>query len=191
MKKTIIFTLAALAAATCLSACGNSRGAQKTEYDLLNARLNANYSELNVKIENGQLVSEYKYSYSNDEVKVNYSVQRFAAISLENPSNESITTFTGEGSYKNGAIVSNDDNLPATLAEKEFSFSEAYFENVEIKSLYFKADVKDANAFMGFEIECENMKVYATFKGDVMYEVKISYDAKNGNSVVYTYSFKA
>ena len=196
MKKSLILVSAACAAAACLCACNSSCNNNNSEngYDAINSMLKQNYSSIVITVtdtfdDDTSLVGEYTLNYSDGGVTVSYSVERFADISLENPSTDFKTTITGETVIKDGEVVSGNADIVASIPVTGFDFKEEYFENAELKSVYFKADVKEPKAFTGTQTDCSGMTVYATFI-DVIHDIELTYTSSDGVFVKCTYRFK-
>lgn len=189
MKKSILMIAAAGVAACALSACGG----ETTGYDQLNSMLAENYSQIALTVtdtfdEDLSLKSEYVFKYSESEIKVEYSVERFADISLDNTSNGLTVTATGTAVIKDGEVKGGKDaGITADMANLKFNFKEQYFENATLTGVYFKADVKNVGSFLGLALGCTDMKVYAEFL-DVFYSIDISYTL-DGNKVECNYVF--
>ena len=196
MKKKWIMFAAVCAFSCCLGLVGCDMGSNTGEYDALNAMLDADYSQIVLTVtdtfdKNTSLTSEYTVKYSTDTITVTYTVERFNEASLDNPSTDIKTTLTGEAVIEDGAIVSrsgDDIKLPVDIAKPRLTFNKKYFENVNLTGVNLKADVKNADAFLGSQVSCTGMKVSATFL-DVFYNINISYTSAGGNKVEYKYVF--
>lgn len=190
MKKKIFAVAAACAAALSLGACTTA----SDEYAPLNAMLDLNYSKIILTVtdtfdDTASLISVYEMEYSEVGVTVKYSVERFTELSLDAPAASDKTTLTGTAQIKDGAVTGGENvNLPATIADTGFTFKGEYFENAELEGTYLKADVKNVSGFMGTEIVCSDMKVFATFL-DSFYDITVTYTGENGNAVECVYKF--
>lgn len=194
MKKPILMLAAVGAAACCLGACGENYD----EYAMLNEMANADYSQVVLTVtntfdEHTSLSSVYTIKYSGVTVTVEYAVEKFTKIdaSLDGPAEDVITTLTGEIIIQGGVITSRDGDdvgLTAEVAYIGLEFKQDYFENVELTGNTLKADVKSANEFLGSQVTCSDMKVYATFI-EVFNEVNITYTSESGCLVEYSYIF--
>lgn len=190
MKKTIFAVAAACAAALSLGACTTA----SDEYAPLNAMLDLNYSKIILTVtdtfdDTASLTSEYEMEYSDGGVTVKYSVERFTEVSLDAPAANEKTTLTGTAQIKDGAVTGGENvNLPATIADTGLTFKGEYFENAELEGTYLKADVKNVSGFMGADIVCSDMKVFATFL-DSFYNIRITYTGEKGNAVKCLYEF--
>lgn len=192
MKKQI-YVLATLLAATCgLAACGS----KSSEYAALNEMLDVGYSKIEITVtetfeENLSLESKYTIEYSDSQITVGYTVEKFAELSINKPLADIKTTLKGEAVIQGGEIVSvegDDINLSADIAKTGFAFKKKYFKNAELKSMYLKADVKNVSGFMGTKLTCTNMKVDAFFM-DAFDYINIMYTSAGGNAVEYRYNF--
>ena len=125
-------------------------------------------------------------------VTVDYTIERFNQISLENPNTDVKYTTSGQVVLKNGDTSATLDNgnivITPDVAKADFDFKAEYFKNAELTSLYMKADVKDVNSFMKTTLNCKDMKVYAEFL-DAYYLIKVNYADENGTQVEYNYEF--
>lgn len=192
MKKAILAIAAFCVAAAFFGAC--EKPGEPDKYEVLNAKLNLNYSSLVITVtdtfdSDSSLISTYTVSHSDDGVKVSYSIERFAEISLENPTSDYKVTTVGEAVIKDGVVVSGDLDVSGVLPDG-LNFKEEYFKNIEITSFSLEADVKDAAGFLGTEITCTDMKVSASFR-DAFNSITITYKAESGNDVEYLYQFGA
>ena len=197
MKKRIFAISALCAAAAVIGGC-TVKPEENTfnEYDELNAMLAVNYSQIDLTVTNtfddeSVLTSEYTMKFSDGSTTVNYSVERFAGISLDSASSL-ITTLTGEAVIADGKVtyVQGDAvSLDALASATALDFKEEYFENVELTGVYLRADVTNAGGFTGSELTCTDMKVEATFL-EFFYTIKITYTAQGGNCVEYLYNFQ-
>lgn len=196
MKKALLTLIAACAAATCLAGCASCNSSSSaSQYEEINAMLAMDYSRVKLTVsetfDDVVLKSEYTLDYTANGVTVTYSVQRFAEVSLEG-AGSSKETLTGTAVIVNGAVVSvngEDANITADIAETGLSFKEEYFENADCTSKYLRADVKDADAFMGSDVTCTNMRVFTNYD-KFLYDIQITYTSASGNSVEYMYVFK-
>lgn len=190
MKKKIFAVAVACAAALSLGACTTA----SDEYAPLNAMLDLSYSKIILTVtdtfdESAFLTSEYVLEYSDGGVTVKYSVERFTEISIDAPAASNKITLKGEALIKDGAVTGGENvNLPATIADTGLTFKGEYFENAELEGTYLKADVKNVSGFMGADIVCSDMKVFATFL-DSFYEITVTYTGENGNAVECGYQF--
>ena len=196
MKKRLLTIAAIGVAVCCLGACKPaSSGTAADEYDDLNAMLNADYSQIvltvtNTYDEDTSLKSEYTITYSETQITVEYSVERFVDISLDNPSKEIKTTLSGVAVIINDDISFNGDevDITAEIAKPGLTFKKDYFKNAQLTGNYLIADVKNASAFLGSQLNCSDMKVNAIFL-DMFYEIQISYISESGNKVEIEYLF--
>ena len=194
MKKSILMIAAAGVAACCLGACSSSCGKKgdSKKYDQLNSMLAVNYSQISLTVtdtfdDNTSLKSEYVFKYSESEITVEYSVERFSQLSLD-ASTEFKTTFEGTAVIKDGKVTGGEEvGLTAAMASPKFTFKEENFENITLTGVYLQADVKNVGAFCGLALGCTDMKIYAEFL-QIFYNIEISY-TQDGNSVVYKYVF--
>ena len=193
MKKQIFALVAVGVAACCLGACKKNNNNEK--YDELNAMLHADYSQIVITVtdtfdEDTVLESEYRISYSADTILVEYSVEQFSEISLDNPTQSVITRLVGEATIKGEEITFDGDTVPMTagIAHPSFVFNVNYFKNADLAGNYLIADVKNPSAFMGTELTCSDMKVRVTFL-EVLLKLDISYISASGSQVKYSYAF--
>ena len=192
---------AVCAAACCLSACDNSGnqpsgGSASDGYDTLNAMLSANYSQITLTVtdtfdERTSLKSEYAINYSDSGITVNYTVEQFAEMDLNNPSADIKVTLSGEAKIEDGVVtvVSGDDvNLSASIARVGLVFKKEYFNNAVLSNVLFRADVTNPSAFLGSESACGDMKVESTF-GQLFNYIHITYNSAEANKVDVKYIF--
>ena len=186
----VIMTLCVAAAVVGGCTTGNAK-----EYDALNEKLNHKYSQIVLTVtdafdENSVLKSEYTMTFPSGAMKVNYSVERFAELSLDFVADQK-TTLVGEATVAGGNIVYGDGDkvdLTALASGTGLNFKEEYFANIDLTGMYLKADVTNPGGFTGTELNCTGMKVNATFL-EVFYTIQITYTAQNGNAVEYLYTF--
>ena len=190
-KRFIAFGATVLAAACCLGSCGE----QPDGYDALNEMLHKDYSQIVLTVTDTfdgeiSLTSVYTVKYSNEGVTVDYKVERFSVLTPDAPSTDVKTTFTGTAVVEDGVIVSAGEEVGFSSIEfvTGLAFKGEYFENAELTDAYMIADVKDADAFMGTEISCTEMKATAVFY-DVFYTINITYTSASGSRVKYLYEF--
>ena len=196
MKKVLLISLIC-AAACSLSACTLSLGGNKTsksEYDELNSMLSANYSQIEITIKNNfteediTLESKYTVKYSQSEITVEYRVERFTEFTLENPETSVKTVYEGTAVIVGGVISGGEDiNLTADIARLSLTFKEELFENVTLTGMYLDADVKNASGFLGTNISCTDMHVYAEFL-TFFYNITVNY-RQSGHEIEYSYVF--
>lgn len=195
MKKQF-FVLAAATIAVCsLAACDNKNSSnEKNQYDSLNTMLDASYSQIVISVtdvfdENITLSSVYTIKYGGSNVKIEYSVEKLAEISLDAPTSDVKITFTGEATIT-GTVIEGGSEVGLTAADARvgLTFKEEYFENTKLGGSFLKADVKDPSGFLGLELTCSDMKVDATFL-DAFLNIKITYVSESGGSVEYKYVF--
>ena len=194
MKKRILLFSAVCAAACALSGCNLFGNNSNDEYAAINAMLAADYSCIKISITNDftdediTLKSEYTVKYSQSEINIQYSVQRFSEISLEKPNEGPVTTYEGTAKIVDGVISGGEEvGLTASIASLSITFKKDYLENVDMTGMYIQADVKDASGFLGTDISCTDMKVNAEFF-TCFENMTISYK-QSGRSVKYEYVF--
>lgn len=188
MKKQL-FTVAAIGVAVCcLGACKKSQ-ADNSEWAALNAMLDYNYSQIEISVtdtfdEYTSLKSEYVIDYSDSQITVTYSVEKFVEISLGNPVSNEKTTFTGKAFINGGsiALIGDDIDITADIADIGLTFKKSYFRNVNLTGNYLNADVENVSKFIGSKLVCSNMKVEAFFL-EVFDNIKINYVSAIGSSV--------
>lgn len=191
MKKLIPVITAVCAVA----AFGGCKTRHTKEYEELNAKLDLSYSRIVLTVtesfeEDLTLVSEYAMSFTDEGMTVDYSVERFAQASLDSEASEK-TTLAGEAKIAGGKVsyVSGDEvTLDSLVTGSGLSFKEEYFKNADLTGVYLKADVKNASAFLGTQIQCSDMKVFATFL-DYFMKIQVSFKAEDGSLVEYRYDF--
>lgn len=193
-KRRYIGLFAAVCAALCLGACKPEEAEKPDPYAPLNEMLGLHYSGIVLTVtetfgEGVFLTGEYRISDAEEGKKVVYSVEQFAELIWDGPS-EQKTVLSGEAVYSDGFLISrtgDETELPAVLG-RGLVFREEYFANAELRGTYFKADVKDVSSFLGADPECTDMKVEATFL-EIFYEIGISYVSGGGIGTEYRYRF--
>ena len=196
MKKSV-FALATIGIAVCCLGACKTKDVDE-QYNELNAMLQANYSEIVIRMtdtfdKDTSLTEEYRMSYSSTTVFVEYSVERFVEISIDNPSSDLKTELKGIATIKDGSISFNGDEVPgmtADIANISLNFNKSYFAKAEFEDKSFTADVSSPSGFMGSALLCTNMKVNAAFD-EVFSSIQISYTSPSGSQVKYSYTFTA
>lgn len=200
MKKPIFIIAAVCAAAAFFGGCQSCNSEptdnKKGGYEALNDLLALDYSGFKLTVTDTfdaetSLKSEYVVEYSANGATVNYSIERFAEISLGTPVSSAKVTLEGVAVIKDGVVVSvdgDDVNITADAAETGLNFKEEYFENARLTGINFNADVKNSSGFLGADITCTEMKVQAYFP-KALDNIKITYKADGGNRVEYVYKF--
>lgn len=196
MKKSILIISAAVACAVAcgFGACSCKKSGNSTRYENLNNMLNANYSEINLTVtntfdESTFLTSEYIINYYESAITVEYTVERFSSLSIDDPSIGYKYVLSGEAYIENGEVTGGEEvGINATFANPKFNFKEQYFVNAVLEDVYFQADVKNAAAFLGYDISCTDMKIYAVWLNGRYSTIRINY-AQNGVEVEYRYVF--
>lgn len=195
MKKLILAVSAVAVVASCgLGACSckKSKSSGYNDYDNLNDMLAESYSQIVLTVntsydEDTSLTSEYVMKYSENEITVEYTVERFSSLSLDG-SDGFKTVLEGTATIKDGEVTGGEEvGISASIANPKFNFKESYFENVTLTGLHLKADVKNPSAFFGLSLSCTDMKVEATYL-IFFSNITISY-TQNGNKVEYNYEF--
>ena len=197
MKKSILMlsATAVCAAAFGFGACSCNKGGDgRDSVSFLNEMLDANYSQIILTVtdtfdKDTSLESEYIINYSENEITVEYTVEEFSSLSLGDSSTDFKTVKSGTATIKDGkvAFVGDDVGISADFANPKFNFKEEYFENVDLKDISFKADVKNPTAFLGLSVNYSDMKVSAIFV-NIFTSLRISY-TENGRQVEYNYEF--
>lgn len=195
MKKQLIAIAAIGVSLCCLSAC--TKTDKNNKYDALNEMLEANYFRIELTItdtfdEDTSLESNYYIDYSDSFIFVEYTIEKFAEISLESPSTDIKTTLIGQVIIKDGTIVTvigDDAGITAEIANITLSFDESYFKNIYLTDDYIEADVKDESGFLGHNINCTNMSMRASFN-NVFSRMEITYTSTIGSVVEYVFEFK-
>lgn len=194
IKKYIpLITTVCVAAAVC-AGC-TTKGADNTEYDKLNAKLQADYSQIVLNVtneidEDTTLSGEYTMNFSDDGVTVTYRVETLPELSLDTTAGEKLT-LTGEAKItgKTVTYVSGDEApLDALTAGKGLNFKSEYFKNADLTDTHLIADVVNPGGFMGSQLKCTGMKVNASFVS-VFSEISVTYTGQGGNRVEYLYTF--
>ena len=190
MKKAILIISAICVAACALTACNSSCG---NEYKRLNSKLKEDYSQISITVNNTfteeqiTLTSVYTVKYAQNEITVDYKVERFSEFTLESPVTDVKTTYEGSASIVGGIISGGEEvGLTEDIASLNLNFKKKNFENVTFNKTFFSADVKNTNSFLGVA-ECTDMHVVAGFD-DKFKSITVSY--KQGvNEVEYKYVF--
>ena len=196
MKKSILLISTVCAAACIFSSCKSCDKKKTTVYEDLNAMLAENYSQISISInntfteENITLESVYTVKYAQSEITVDYSVERFAEFTLENPTTEVKKKYNGTAVIVGGIISGGEEvGLTADIARLKLDFNESYFENAEYSNTLFSADVIDASGFLGTQLTCTDMHVEAKFS-EVFSSIEITY-SQDGHEVKYSYVFNS
>lgn len=191
--------IAALCTAACsLAACRSScRGEDEFyKYEQLNSILKdtyQHYSQISLTVtdtfgEDISLESKYTIKKSENEITVEYRVERFSILSLDDPATEVKTVYEGTATIKEGMVTGGEDvGINADIATPHLTFMKQYFENATLTALNLSADVVNPSEFLGADLTCTDMKVYAEFLA-VFSSIKINY-TENGNKVQYLYQF--
>lgn len=191
MKKQLIMLATIGVAVCCLGACKNTddNGGESGEWAALNAMLGLNYSQIEISVsdtfdEDTSLESKYKINYSASQITVEYTVEKFVEISLDNPSSSVKTTLTGKAFINDGNISFSGDevDITADIAELGFTFEKSYFSNIELTGNYLMADVKKPSDFVGSKLVCSDMKLKAFFL-EYFYDIQINYVSEIGSAV--------
>ncbi len=195
MKKFFAVFAAVCTAAFCFTACDSGNGGKK--YDALNEMLGADYSALSLtvtdEIDGITLTSQYAMTFSDDEISVQYSVERLAAIGdLSGAQTQSAKQkLSGTAVIRGGEVAEttgDDVGLSSDIAETSFTFKEEFFENAKLTDTSLKADVKKPSEFLGTAVTCTDMKVEASF-AEVFSEITVTYSTANGGKVEFLYKF--
>lgn len=195
MKKSVLMITAA---AACVAACGfgacSCKKSGNSGYDKLNDMLNANYSQIALTVtdtfdDESTLISEYIIKYSESEITVEYTVERFSSLSLDGTSDSFKTVLTGTAVIKDGSVTGGEEvGITASIANPKLNFKSSYFGQAYLTDTSLLAEVKEPSAFLGIAVSsCTDMKVNAKFS-DVFSDIKVIY-TQNGNKVEYKYVF--
>ena len=194
MKKSFLLVSAICASACALSACGSRGDKGPSTYDKLNSMLEESYSQISISINNTfldedvTLESVYMLIYSQSQITVQYKVERFAEISLDNPTSAVKTTYTGTAVIAGDTVTGGSEvGLTADIAQLNLVFKEEYFENITLESGSISADVTNVSGFLGTDLTCTEMKVEAEFS-NVLNGITVTYK-QSGNEVEYKYVF--
>ena len=202
MKKLFLLIVTIFASVCCLTACGKTKNNEVnspatdntvTEYDRLNSMLKESYSNITVTVKNTfteegiTLESVYSVNYSESEITVEYSIERFSEPSLENPASGVKIKIEGTAVIKDGKISENEAGITASIAEVPLTFKEEYFKNIDLTGVYIDADVKDVSGFLGTELTCTDMHVNAVFVS-YFHDITVTYSTV-GHEIEYYYSF--
>ena len=192
IRKYIPVILAGCATAAIFGGCTTDDSAK---YDELNAKLDLEYSQIVLKVTNtydtdSVLTSQYTIKHVEGMVTVNYSIERFAEVSLDSATDEK-TTIVGEAVVMGENVIYIDGEkapLDALTTGTGLRFKQEYFVNATLTDGSLQADVSNPSGFMGALLNGTSMKVNATF-GDALNEIKITYLAQGGYQVEYLYAF--
>lgn len=193
MKKRLLTVAAVCAAAVCFGAC---KPASDDGYGALNEMLRLSYSQIDLTItddfgEGAVLKSEYTMKPTDGGVLVSYSVERFNTIASDLNAEDIKSAHTGEALVKGEEVTylsGEEVALPEGFAAEGLHFEKDYFGNADLTGNYLKTDVRNAGGFMGSELNCTDMKVFATFL-EAFYDIEITYVGAAGNAVKYEYAF--
>lgn len=192
MKKRLL-VLAAVGAAACCMVAGCSSGAD--EYGKLNDMLNASYSAMQISVKDTfddgyELTSLYTLIYVPGGATVDYAVDRFQELSLDETSLNVITTLTGSALVQGDSVTFTGDDigLTADITKVGLTFRKEYFVNVLLTNERFEAFVSDPSGFFGTQISCSDMTVSASFAKKFSY-IKLNYTASGGDQVEICYYF--
>lgn len=197
MKKSIAIITSLCAAACCVVACGSSCAKKEAnELAFLNDMLDVNYSKITLSVidtlgdENVTLESRYEISYSSSVITIEYKVERLASLSLDNPQADLKTVYEGTATITNGVVSGGQEvGISLDTASTGINFNSKYFDNAVVTNMSFKADVINASAFMGKNLQTQAMKVEAMFMNDRFYNISIVYFTSDGDTVQYEYEF--
>ena len=194
MKRHIFIICVLCALACALTGCKPVKKPVYDEYAGLNTKLGASYSQISITVNNTftdediTLESKYTVKYSQSEITVDYKVERFASVSLENPTDEVKTVYEGTAVIVGGIISGGSEvGLTADISKLSLNFKEEYFNNAVLTGIFFKADVKNASAFLGADVSCTDMTVSAEYV-EVFSVIEINY-TESGNKIQYLYEF--
>lgn len=207
MKKLILMFLAGCAVLCAFTACSKD-DAEQEKIERLNSFLEINYSKIVLTVkdtfiedlplsdvnEELSLTSEYVITYTDENtVHVDYCVERFAQIDgiLADENLATPEKIKGEAVIVDGAVASKTDDdayIPPQIIGGGLDFKKIYFENINLGDMYFIADVKDPDSFMGTAITCSDMKVETSFL-DAFYNILITYRSESGSKVEIRYAF--
>ena len=194
MKKQFLALAAVGVAVCCLGACKSKNGGD--EYDALNRMLHTSYSQISITVtdtfdESTSLESVYLVTYSGNFATVDYRVEQFTEISLDQPASGVKTTFTGKATIQYDTVRIEGDSVDIdfySIAHPKLTFKKDSFINAQLSDIYLIADVANPSAFLGTEIDCSNMTVTALFN-EVFENIQVNYTSEGGNEVNYTYIF--
>ena len=199
MKKLLVAFAVIGVSACILGGCATKNPPNNTtetdNYDALNQMLDANYSKLELTVtdtfdEDTYLVSKYTIVYAEKFVSVNYSVEQFVEISLDNPSSSVKTTLSGVAVIKDGEITfqGQEIEISSNIVKPNLTFKGEYFNNAQLTDNSLSAGVKNVEGFIGSEVVCSGMTVEAEFM-EVFNDIKINYTSESGSQVEYYYDF--
>lgn len=178
-----------------LCACDMGTMPETDRFEPLNAMLEADYSEVVLTVKNTFdddtfLESRYVITDAEEGRRVQYTVERFLPLSMENEGEEMKTVASGEAVFRGGRLLTQTGDaadLPSIVGGG-LHFEEAFFENVLLSGVRFAADVRQPSAFLGEEIACTGMKAEATFL-EVFFDLTVTYLSDTGSAVEMRFVF--
>lgn len=193
MKK-LLLPVAAVCATLFAAACKPA-----SDFDALNDMLHADYSEISVSVKNvfdedTFLESAYTFYYTEEGVRIRYSVERFLPLSEDLTLDESISSSRGKTTLKGEALAGEDGIITvggiglSDRGEMGITFREEYFENADRTDCTLVADVKSPGAFLGVDLDCSAMRMKAAFLTAFL-SMEIFYISEGGSTVEIQYIF--
>lgn len=198
MKKLLIVLSILVIFAVCLSAC--EMVSSNSEFTKFNNMISADRScvAINVKTTlNGEtLTNTFLVEKKNGKTIIEYKIETLNKISIDGGNEDSYKSVS-EGTVEvEGDTVTQLNGKPVDYAFEKvtsptLTFKSSYFSNVKITETTIALDVKNPSAFLGqTDFDGKNVQFEATFNDYNLFEtMKLTYSAKNGSSVVVTYTY--
>lgn len=195
MKKFCLLLVISILLIVTLCACDLITNVTASDMEKFNTLLDVDYDgwTLSVSTTTGDVTLNNKFVVTKETEKttIDYTLEKLNEISIEG-NNEFKSTIRGSVTVVDGKIVSIDGeeaNLDVEqLDEVSMVFKLNYFKNISLNSTTLSADVTNPSGFLGYEIDCHDMKLLAKYSDDFDY-IKINYTNTDGSSVEIKYEF--
>ncbi len=140
--------------------------------------------ELTTKHQMGTLVNTYDVTEVSEGVKVDYSCQSFAQLSLSQPTDNCINTAVGSVVYANGEEISQSgDKVLYSLPKSttlNLNLSTANMTNLtETDANNITANVTDASLLLGQSVSATDTCVCITFTAEAISKIVITYTTQS------------
>jgi len=197
MKKIKLLAVILSCVATVALAAVCFVGCTFNVYSDLSDVANAKYANVTVAItteQNGTtLTSTFDVANNDGESTVNYSVQQFAPIDVNAPSDGDTTTSVGTVTLSDGKVTQQTGDPVSVdfgdVTQLSLHFAEAYFADANTANGIFSAKVTNARSFLDEpSLQCTDMTVTFDYAHSVEHVIIIHYTSQGGAAVTFTYT---
>lgn len=199
MKKVISLICVMVMLVLCVAGCGKKEN-KPTIYETINNLIDKEYSVVNLSVKttmgNETLKGTYTINKENNFTLIEYSYEMLNGFSEVGgviiPPTEEKSTISGSMKVKDSKVIEQNGesvNIPVEqLSINGLTFDESFFTDIQDSDGLFSAKVSKVKDFLGFELNCTDMKITVNYTTDKISKVNIQYISESSSNIEIQYS---